>query len=98
MRGRSDCQQRGLPWGRTSLEKGVKMDPFSSETWKQQWEVLMSAPYVFMPLIALALMLGWWIGSKLAGARVEVLEERLKLAVDQERYVQHARTELEKQT
>jgi hypothetical protein len=73
------------------------MDPFSSETWKHQWEVFMSAPYVFMPLVALAVMVGWWIGSKLAGARVEVLEERLKLAVDQERYVQHARSELEKQ-
>jgi hypothetical protein len=74
------------------------MDPFSSEVWKHQWEVLMSAPYAFMPLIALALTVGWWIGSKLAGARVEVLGERLKLAIDQQGYVQHARTELEKQT
>ncbi len=57
----------------------------------------MSAPYVFMPLAALAVTVGWWIGSKFAGARVEILEERLKLAVDQERFVQHARSELEKQ-
>lgn len=84
--------------GEQSLQESVKMDPFSPEAWKHQWEVLMSAPYVFMQLIALALTVGWWIGTKLAGARVEVLEERLKLAVDQERYVQHARTELEKRT
>lgn len=87
------------------------MDPFDSETWKHQWGVFMTAPYVLLPLMVLALLIGWWIGNKLASARVEglngtvdnlkaniaVLEARLELAADREKDVQRARAELEKQ-
>jgi hypothetical protein len=89
----------------------MDMDAFSPEIWKHQWDIFISAPYVLMPLLVLALTVGWWIGSKLAGARIEglhgtidnlkanigVLDDRLNFAVDRERDVQHARTELEKQ-
>jgi hypothetical protein len=85
------------------------MDPFSPETWKNQWEVFISAPYLAMPLMVMALMVGWWIGNRLAGARleglngsidnfkatVENLKERLDFAKDREADVQRARTELE---
>lgn len=87
------------------------MDPFSPETWKHHWQVVTSAPYTLMPLVTLALMVGWWIGNRLAGARVEglngtidslkaniaVLEARLDFASDREEDVQRARAELEKQ-
>jgi hypothetical protein len=89
----------------------MTMNPFSPETWKHQWEVFTSSPYVLMPLITLALMAGWWIGNRLAGARVEglngtidslkanigLLEAQRDFAVDREKDVQRARTELEKQ-
>src|SRR4051812_18932049 len=87
------------------------MDPFRPETWKHHWDLIMSAPYALMPLTVLALMVGWWLGNKLAGARVEglngsidnlkseigALEARLVLASDRETQVQSARSELEKQ-
>ncbi|WP_143271689.1 hypothetical protein [Bradyrhizobium mercantei] len=87
------------------------MDPLSAETWKHHWEVIASAPYVLMPLVALALMVGWWIGNKLAGARVEglngtienlkshieLLESRFNFATAREGDVHRARNELEKQ-
>lgn len=37
----------------------------------------MSAPYVLMALMVLALISGWWIGNKLAGARVEGLKGKI---------------------
>jgi hypothetical protein len=49
------------------------MDPLSSETWRRQWEFFMAAPYLLMPLMVLAVIAGWWIGNKLAGARVDGL-------------------------
>jgi hypothetical protein len=87
------------------------MDPFRPETWKNQWEVFISAPYLAMPLMVMALMVGWWIGNRLAGARleglsgsidnfkanIEALKQRLDLAIDREADVQRARTELEQQ-
>jgi hypothetical protein len=87
------------------------MDPFSPETWKHHWQVFASAPFVLMPLVTLALMVGWWIGNRLAGARVEglngtidslkaniaLLEARLDFASDREEDVQRARAALERQ-
>jgi hypothetical protein len=80
------------------------MDPFRPEPWRNQWEIFVSAPYLAMPLMVMALMVGWWIGNRLAGARVEglngsieALKQRLALATDREADVQRARTELEKQ-
>jgi hypothetical protein len=85
------------------------MDPLSAETWRHQWEFFSNAPYLLMPIIVLALMVGWWIGNKLAGARVEglngtndhlkahidFLEARLDQANHREKEVQRAWTELE---
>jgi hypothetical protein len=87
------------------------MNPFSPETWKHQWDVFIGTPYVLMPLITLALMVGWWVGSKLASAKVEglvgtieslrasiaVLKDHLAFAVDRATDVQGARAALEKQ-
>jgi hypothetical protein len=89
----------------------VTVDPFNPETWKHQWEAFVTAPYVLMPLVVLALVVGWWIGNKLAASRVEglngaienlkanidALRARLDLAADREKAVQLARAELEKQ-
>lgn len=30
------------------------MDPFNPDTWKQQWAVLMTAPYIIAPLMLIA--------------------------------------------
>jgi uncharacterized coiled-coil protein SlyX len=47
----------------------MAMDPFNLETWKHQWDVFTSAPYVILP----ALAIGWWIGQKFAGAKIKSL-------------------------
>jgi hypothetical protein len=74
----------------------MAMDPFDLETWKHQWSVFSSAPYVLVPAVAL----GWWIGQKLGAtkvsnlngtitnlnSRIAILEDRLKLANDQVSY------------
>jgi chromosome segregation ATPase len=87
------------------------MDPFNPETWKHQWEVFITAPYIILPLMVLSLVAGWWIGNKLASAgisglngtisnlnaRIGVLEERLRFAAEREQDVQRARETLEKQ-
>jgi len=57
----------------------------------------MTAPYVFSPLIVLALAVGWWIRNKLSGAQIVVLEERLRLAKDRDQDVQRAREKLEEE-
>jgi hypothetical protein len=85
----------------------MAMDPFNLETWKHQWDVFTSAPYVILP----ALVIGWWIGQKFAGANIKslngtiaVLEARLEQAKEQLEYVREregdvrlANAELEKQ-
>jgi hypothetical protein len=87
------------------------MDPFNPETWKHQWEVFITAPYIIFPLIVVGLIIGWWIGSRLGGAgisglnatignlntRNEVLEERLRLAADRERDVREKMASLERE-
>jgi hypothetical protein len=87
------------------------MDPFKPETWKQQWDAFMTAPYLLMPLIIAALILGWWIGKRLASAGLDglngtidnlranigVLEARLDFASDREKDVHRTSANLEKQ-
>ena len=69
---------------------------FDLETWRHQWDVFRSAPYVILP----ALAIGWFIGQKLSAtkitnlkgtitnlnSRIAVLEERLGHAKDQATY------------
>jgi chromosome segregation ATPase len=73
------------------------MDPFNLESWKHQWDVFTSAPYVILP----ALAIGWGIGQKFAGAKIKslngtitnlnsqiaVLEARLEQAKEHLEYV-----------
>jgi hypothetical protein len=64
------------------------VDPFSAETWKQQVAVIMDAPYVIIPLIALTAAAVWWLRGKMADERLAALSERLKLAQEQANYAQ----------
>jgi hypothetical protein len=80
------------------------MDRFNPDTWKQQWEAFMSAPYIMFPLIAIAGFLGWWLRGvmyegKVAGltGRIIVFEDRLRLAAEKAESADVAKSEVERQ-
>jgi hypothetical protein len=65
------------------------MDPSNLETWKQQWTIFWSAPYIILPLIVVSLWVAWWFRGRtkegeIAGlkAQMSVKDERLSFAVD----------------
>jgi hypothetical protein len=80
------------------------MNPFDSETWKQQWTAFWSAPYIILPFIMVSLWAAWWFRGRtsegeIAGLEREIsaLNERLRLAADLVAASDRAKDELEKQ-
>jgi hypothetical protein len=60
------------------------MDPFNSETWKQQWAAFWRAPFIMLPLILVAVVVTWQVieavhGTEIAGkdATIEALREEV---------------------
>jgi outer membrane murein-binding lipoprotein Lpp len=54
------------------------MDLLDPNTWKQQWELIRNAPYLLIPSLVLALAAGWWLGNRLAAAKVEGLKATIE--------------------
>jgi len=81
---RYDAGRDKLP---IQVRKGAAMDPFNPDTWKQQWEVFMSARYIIISFVAGAGVIGWWLRGLKSERRIDglegriaVFEDRLKLA------------------
>ena len=73
------------------------MDVSDPHIWKQQWTAFMGAPYIVVPLIVIAGLVGWWLkGTALAGlkGRISVFEDRLKLAAQQVESARQAKDEV----
>jgi thiamine pyrophosphate-dependent acetolactate synthase large subunit-like protein len=80
------------------------MDPFNSDTWKQQWTAFWSAPAIIGPLLLIVGSIVWWFRGRLFEAQVSglkeqiaALEQRLKLASEASAASERARDELDKQ-
>jgi hypothetical protein len=80
------------------------MDPFDSNTWKQQWVAFWSAPVIIGPLLLIVASAVWWVRGRLFEAQVSglkeqiaAMEQRLKLAADASTLSQRAKEELDKQ-
>jgi hypothetical protein len=83
------------------------MDIFNSDFWKQQWEAVVTAPFIMLPPIAIAAWAGWWLkgtvseGTAVLSAQLESIialyETRLKLAEEKLELVEKAKAEVEKQ-
>src|SRR4051812_27054757 len=74
------------------------------DVWKRQWEALMSAPYIIVPLLVLMFAFAWWLRGhtkkdEIAGLRerMTVFEDRLKLAAEKAGSANEAKNEVEKQ-
>jgi hypothetical protein len=83
---------------------GWVMDPFNSETWKQQWAAFWSAPAIIGPLLLIVASAVWWFRGRLFEAHVyglkeqiAAVEQRLKLATDLVAAADRARDELDRQ-
>jgi hypothetical protein len=65
------------------------MGIFNTDTWKQQWETFLNAPYIIASFMSVAWLIGWWLrgiksGRRIDGleARIIVFEDRLKFAAE----------------
>jgi hypothetical protein len=63
------------------------MGIFSTDTWKQQWETFLNAPYIIASFMAVAWLIGWWLRGIKSERRIDglegrviVFEDRLKFA------------------
>jgi len=56
------------------------MGVFNPDTWKQQWETFLNAPYIIAAFMAMAGLTGWWLRGIKSERRIDGLESRLKLA------------------
>jgi|SRR5271165_5506325 len=75
---------------------------FTPDEWKRQWEVLMSAPYIIVPIAIASGLVGWWLqgiksDAEIAGYKgtISVYEARLKLAAEQTEVADKAKAEAE---
>ena len=53
------------------------MDLLKIEIWKQQWEALLSAPYVILPLLIADAIAAWWLRSKISDGEIRGLRQEL---------------------
>jgi hypothetical protein len=67
------------------------MDPMDPDFWRRQWEAFSSAPIACVGFLAVGAVAAWWFrGSVDQGetkglrAQIDALEQRLKLATEQE--------------
>jgi hypothetical protein len=67
------------------------MDPIDPDFWRRQWEAFSSAPIACLGFLAVGAVAAWWFrGSvdqretKGLRAQIDVLEQRVKLATEQE--------------
>ncbi|HEY8650534.1 MAG TPA: hypothetical protein VIL70_06425 [Chthoniobacterales bacterium] len=81
------------------------------DTWKQQWEAFMNAPYIMFPLLLFVAGAVWWFRGKMSEATVAGLREqinglreqinifnaRLQLAAEKASLADEAKDELERQ-
>jgi len=73
------------------------MDPFNPETWKRQWDVLTSAPWVILPLVVLGAVVAWWFRGKIDDGETRALRAQLDLAKARESDAKEKQAEFEKQ-
>jgi hypothetical protein len=87
------------------VRKGAAaMGVFDTDTWKQQWETFLNAPYIIASFMAGAGMIGWWLcgiksGRKIDGleARIIVFEDRLKFADERAAHADEVRDDVIRQ-
>jgi hypothetical protein len=93
------------------MVRWVAMGPSNIETWKQQWAVFWSAPYIILPLLVIVGSGVWWFRGwmsleRLAGLKEQVaavkeqvaaVEQQLKLAAAASGASERAKDELDKQ-
>jgi hypothetical protein len=80
------------------------MGVFSTDTWKQQWETFLNAPYIIVSFMAAAGLIGWWLrgmksGRKIDGlaGRIIVFEDRLKFADERAAHADEVRDDVIRQ-
>jgi hypothetical protein len=83
-------------------------DIFSSDTWKQQWEAVMKAPYIIFPLLILVAAAVWWLRGTILQGQIDILkaenasqntifESRWQLAAEKIELANQAKAEVERQ-
>ena len=77
------------------------MDVSNPDTWKQQWTAFTSAPYIMLPSILFAGLVGWWLKGTTSkrtiarlNGRISVYEDRLELAAIQAESARQAKNEV----
>jgi hypothetical protein len=53
------------------------MGIFNPDTWKQQWETFLNAPYIIASFMAVAGLISWWLRGIKSGRRIDGLEGRI---------------------
>jgi hypothetical protein len=61
----------------------------SIDSWKAAWGIFMADPIPFGAAILVLLGVVWWLRAFLSSERIATLEERLKLAADQQQRWSH---------
>jgi hypothetical protein len=69
------------------------MDVTDLHEWKQQWDVLWSAPFVMFPSLVIAGSIGWFLQRTKSAGQISMLKERLNLATDQAAIANQAQAE-----
>jgi hypothetical protein len=80
------------------------MGVFNTDTWKQQWETFLNAPYVIASFMAVAGLIGWWLRGVKSGRRIDglegriiVFEDRLKFADERAAHADEVRDDVIRQ-
>jgi hypothetical protein len=69
------------------------MDALNPDTWKQQWEAFMNAPYIIITPSLIIAVATWWI----RGWQVRVYKERLQLASERTAFANEAKDDVIRQ-
>jgi hypothetical protein len=87
------------------VRKGAAaMGVFNTDTWKQQWETFLNAPYIIASFMAGAGLIGWWLRGIKSGRRIDglegriiVFEDRLKFADERAAHADEVRDDVIRQ-
>jgi hypothetical protein len=58
------------------------MGVFNPDTWKQQWETFLNAPYIIASFMVVAAFIGWWFRGIKSERRIDGLEGRIIIFED----------------
>ncbi len=83
-------------------------DMLNPDTWKNQWEAFMKAPYIIFPLIISVMAAVWWLRGAILQGQIDVLvrenasqnaifENRRQLAAEKVELANQAKSEVERQ-